>query len=106
MSIEYHTFAADGSLPDNFFHEGRFSQITIGKVGAQDMGGGVLLIQKDTLDGGKHTIRMVTEEEFQVMQDRTLRVEMPPDSSLYLELTGSVAPNLYVEHRQQNDDRK
>ena len=106
MAIDYHTFTADGELPDNFLHQGRFSQITLGEVNAMDFGGGEIWLQKDTLNDSKHIVRIVTEDEFQIMQDRTLRVEMPPQSKLYISLVGAISPNLYVEHRQQHDDRK
>jgi len=101
--IEYHTFSADGVLPSEFQHQGRFSQITIGEVTAEDMGGGTLLIQKATLNGSRHTIRRIPEEEFLTMQDRTLRLELPDETVIYVELTGSTAPNLYIEHQQQQD---
>lgn len=101
--IEYHTFAADGVLPSQFRHQGRFSQITIGSVDADNMGGGTLLIQKATLNGSRHTIRRIPEAEFLDMQDRTLRLELPDESVVYVEMIGSTAPNLYVEHQQQQD---
>jgi len=101
--IEYHTFTADGVLPNEFQHHGRFSQITIGEVTAKDFGGGTLLIQKATLNGSRHTIREVTAADFLVMQDRTLRLELPDETIVYVELTGSTAPNLYIEHQQQQD---
>ncbi len=101
--IEQYVFTADGVLPDQFQHQGRFSQLTMGEVDAEDMGGGTLLIQKGTLNGSRHTIRRVPESEYLVMQDRTLRLELPDETLIYVELTGSTNPNLYVEHRQQQD---
>ncbi len=101
--IEDYIFTADGVLPSQFQHQGRFSQITIGEVNAEDMGGGTLLIQKGTLNGSRHTIRIIPESEYLTMQDRTLRVELPDETLIYVELTGSTSPNLYVEHRQQQD---
>lgn len=105
LVIEYYTFTADGTLPEDFIHQGRYSQITMGKVTAEDMGGGSLLIQKLTLDGGLHTIRTITPEEFADMQDRTLRLELPDESVIKLSMSGSTTPNFYVEHRNQKDDR-
>ena len=92
-------------MPNEFHHQGRYSQIVIGEVTAQDMGGGTLLIQKSTLNGGRHTIRSITAAKFLVMQDRTLRLELPSETSVYVELVGATAPNLYIEHRQQQDVR-
>ncbi len=105
MSIQYYTFSADGVAPDNFSHQGRFSQISIGKEGAEDFGGGVLLIQKPTLDGGMHTVRQLTAKEFAGMKDKTLRLELPDQTNVFVKLTGSTSPDLYVEHNNQKDDR-
>lgn len=103
--VEYHTFTSDGTLPESFIHQGRFSQLTMGKVGADDLGGGDLLIQKETLDGGLHTIRTISEEDFATLQDRTLRLELPDESVVKISLENSTAPTFYVEHRNQKDDR-
>lgn len=102
--IEFYTFTANGTTPQSFFHQGRFSQLTIGKVGGEDMGSGNLLIQKVTLDGGLHTIRTISAVEFGTIQDKTLRLELPDETEVKVSLTGATAPNLYVEHRNQIDD--
>jgi hypothetical protein len=104
--IEYYTFTADGVIPSEFKHQGRYSQITMGSVDARDFGGGTLLIQKSTLNGSRHTIRSITAAEFDTMQDRTLRLELPDETVIYVEMTGSSSPNLYIEHRQQQDNHK
>lgn len=99
--INYHTFTDNGLMPGEFWHQGRYSQITIGATDAESFGGGSLLIQKDTLIGSVHTIRIVTEAEFLSMQDRTLRLELPNNTNIKVSLVDAVEPNLYVEHRQQ-----
>jgi len=101
---DYHTFTADGVVPENWAHIGRFGQLTIGKVGAEDFGGGTLRIQKDTLDGGWHTVREITEAQFDTLQDKSIRTEFPDESKVRVELYGSTSPNLYVEYRNQKDD--
>tara|TARA_R110000851_G_scaffold9579_3_gene35583 strand:- start:33252 stop:33578 length:327 start_codon:yes stop_codon:yes gene_type:complete len=103
-SIDYYTFSANGTMPDIFYHQGRFSQLTMGQVGAENFGGGSLLLQKTTLDGGLHTIRTITAADFALLQDKTLRLELPDETELKVTLTGSTTPNLYVEHRNQKDD--
>jgi len=64
-----------------------------------------MLIQKPTLDGGMHTIRSISEAEFNIIKDRTIRLELPDETPVFIALTGSTSPNLYVEHRNQKDDR-
>lgn len=93
------------TFPDRFMHQGRYSQITIGEVNAKDFGGGTLLIQKNTLNGSLHTVREITEAEYELMIDKTLRLELPDESEITVDLVGATAPNLYIEHRNQKDDR-
>lgn len=101
--IDFYTFVDNGEMPGQFFHQGRYSQITIGSIDAESFGGGTLLIQKDTLNGSVHTIRAITEDEFYTMQDRTLRMELPTNSTIRMSLINATSPNLYVEHRQQRN---
>jgi hypothetical protein len=105
VSIEFYTFTVDGASPDNFSHQGRFSQLSIGKVGADNFGGGTLLICKPTIDGGQHVVRSIPVAEFIILKDKTIRLELPDETEIFIELTGSTSPNLYVEHRNQKDDR-
>lgn len=105
MSIEHYTFTVDGVTPDSFSHIGRFSQLSIGKTTGDDFGGGTLLIQKPTLDGGIHTVRSISSAEFAIIKDKTIRLELPDETPVFVALTGSTNPTLYIEHRNQKDDR-
>ena len=99
--IDHYTFSADGTMPGEFIHLGQYSQLTIGEVDAEDFGGGTLLIQKETLNGSRSTIRSISAGQFIGMQDKTIRLELSDGLMLYIELTGATDPNLYVEHRNQ-----
>lgn len=102
MSEQHVTFVADGENELNN-HSGRYSQLTIGKVGKQDFGDGQLFVQKRTLDNGLHTIRTITAAQFLAMANKTVRLELPNGTLIVVTLSGSTNPNLYVEHRNQQD---
>lgn len=102
MAEQNVTFTADGSSEIGS-HSGRYSQLTIGKEGAANFGGGELKIQKKTLDGGVHTIRTITEAAFAGLANKTLRLELPDATRLVVALSGSTSPQLYVEFRNQQD---
>lgn len=100
MSEGTFTFSADGNS-DEFSHTGRYSQITIGKVGSDDFGGGVVSINKTTLDGGTHVIRNISADQFAAMTNKTLRLELTNATKVFVSIAGSTTPDLYVEHRNQ-----
>jgi hypothetical protein len=97
------TITGTGGSADLGQHNGRYSQLTIGQVGNEDFGGGSLLIKKLTLSGGLHIIRTITAAQFAVLQDKTIRLELPDGSGIEVELTGATDAELYVEHRNQED---
>ena len=103
MADQFHTFTEDEAGVEINNHIGRYSQLTIGKVGAASLGGGNLLIQKATLDDGVHTIRKITSAEFNDMVNKTIRLELPDATRVILEIENSTGPSLYVEHRNQQD---
>jgi len=99
-------FSADGSnSADPFLHTHRYSQLTIGKVGSVDFGGGTLLIQKTTLDGsgGLHDIDSLVLADFDALETKTVRLELTAGEEIVVTLTGSLTPDLYIEHRNQRD---
>jgi len=103
MADQFHTFTGNEAGVEINNHLGRYSQLTIGKVGAVNFGGGNLLIQKRTLDDGVHTIRKITSAEFNEMVNKTIRLELPDGTLVILEMENSTSPSLYVEHRNQQD---
>lgn len=103
-SIPFKLFSADGSNTDDpFIHNARYSQLTIGKVGSESFGGGTLLIQKTTLDGGLHTIESLDQAGFDALATKTIRLELTRGEEVIVTLGGSTTPNLYLEHRNQRD---
>ena len=100
---QIHTFTADEAGVELGPHQGRYSQLTIGQVGNADFGTGTLLIQKKTLGGGVHTVRSITAAQYAALQDKTVRLELPNGTAIVVEVTGATSPDLYVEHRNQED---
>lgn len=99
----HHTFTTNEKTTEELRSDGRFSQLAIGAVGSADFGGGTLLIHKDTLAQGLHTIRSITSTEFASLTNKSIKLELPSGTRIVLELTGATSPNLYVEYRNQDD---
>ena len=102
--VTFYTFSSNETMADSFVHQGRFSQLILGKEGAENMGGGSIHIQKPTLDGGIHTVRIISEAEFNALQDRSIRLELPDEARIKIKMVGATSPNFYVEHSNQRDN--
>ena len=92
---------ASDTFRSTAIHSNRYSQVSIGSVTDAAFGGGTLLIQRQCGGGQVHTIRSLNSTEFNLLTDKTLRLEAPPKSVIQFELTGSTAGSIFIEHNNQ-----
>lgn len=86
-----HTFTADGTLPDLFTTEGKYSEICLGKDG-QTFPATSVKIVKRAQDGGNLLLREFTSAP----TNRSVQLTTSPNSAIDIEVTGT-SGDFYVE---------